>query len=265
MHGKIGRIGANRTPENVNLLKLAALPLLIWFVSGDAGRMVAGALIFAVIWVAGHFLIQGIRAQNGESLDDVANWPRKMIGSGLMAVALLMLGLMKFDSALMAVAIGFVGFGLCLLAFGLDEYSPNARPRARTLSAGEEAKFIETADRVLNAIVRRIETLDEDDLTTHAVAFREVFMDTVENNPAVQEELLEDIRNTITQAAMATDTFYIDYQENPDPDFKRRYIRALGDLAEEMVATFREATARDEGDDSRNDKLFDQMTRRSVA
>jgi hypothetical protein len=256
---------AHRTPENVNLLKLAATPLLIWVISGDAGRAIVGASVFALVMLASHYITQGIRQQNGERVELGAHWPRKTLGAGILGFAIFLLAWAQLDRVLLAVALGGVGFSLSLLAFGLDHVTRAKRRVKKSASSDETERFMETAERVLNAVTNRLNTLEQEDLTAHALMFREQFIEMTDRNWDLLDDLIEEIRNAVTQVAMETDSFYLDYQETPDPEFKRRYIRTLGDISEELSALF-DAHQNEYADIEQNsDKLFDQMSRKSVA
>lgn len=256
---------AARSTDAVHVLLLAAFPLALWLLRGDADSIVFGGLVLGLLLISARFLMTGLRIQHGELIRPKDIVPRKVIGSGIMGIAVGFMAWFQLAVPINAVILGCTAAGLCFVAFGPDKIDKEVLKRVIQRRSGANAGLLETADRVLNAMVLRIAMLDDEVLTAHTEAFAKNFTNLVTKDPAATAEFIEEIRSVITEAAVETDQFYITYSENPTPMVKRRYVGTLSDLAT-LLKEYMFGLDPNEGLAGRrqSESLFDEMSRKSA-
>lgn len=153
----------------LNFMFLSAFPLLLW-VFEDSFAGIATAI--ALLWVLSLALrLISVGQQMHFDYDRAAaarapRIPRKLIGSVLIGLVVLVLAGHKYDSLWMPLLAGGVAVGLSLAAFGLDPRRDKCCERA------QERALRETVEHALAGLADRVAALDDAALTLRVEAAR---------------------------------------------------------------------------------------------
>jgi len=139
--------------SSLNFMFLAAFPLLLWVFQASFSGIATALAILWLLLLALRMISVGQRIEFDYERAEVARaprLPRKLIGTLLVGVVVMILAGHKFDSLLTPILAGAVAFMLGRAAFGGDPRHDKGAERARdlaALSAADDA-LVELADRV---------------------------------------------------------------------------------------------------------------------
>ncbi len=260
-------------PPGLGLLALAACPLGLWFFHGSMMSMLSASVLLALFALALWLVSEGIHFHTAYDATEIAlrpRLPRKLIGSALIGLLVLILSATQLAGLLPALGCGAVATGLCLAAFGIDPMRDKGtddpafvlRERARAAS--------ETAEHRLDHLVARIDILADPDLCRQTDAMCHAvtrLSRALSQDPDAMRPLLRPLMKFLDMALHETDRL-IDAWPTENRDFARK--RFLAKLAA-MVEAFESRARRHPmavGQDNfelEADLLIDRMVRETTA
>ena len=255
---------APRSPQAVNYLFAALIPLIFWMLRGDIGSLVAGIFLLGLFGYAAHLIVIALEDEE-IGLTLTSRLPRKLVGSGLIGFGALVLSLVQLYGLAVSLGLGMLAFALSVVAFGVDARISFRTPLKKSATK-QTRKLVNTAERVLAG--ERVSEVEDEPSFLQAQAFRHTMLEMMARYPDALEESAAELRHVLNEAAEATDIFVEEFGEDPDPRFKRRYMQLLKELAEAMEAClielsegeFSEAPAFEE-----EDAIFSNYDNRHVA
>lgn len=257
----------------LNLLFLAAFPLLLWAFRGSfSGTATAIALIW-VLSVALRLISTGQKLHDAYDAAPVAfrpRMPRKILGSALIGVMVLILAGHSFQSLLPPLVCGALGMLLSLVAFGPDPLRDKGTDDAATLQRMRTGAALEAAEMRLSGIADTVAALGDAELVRRTEAVRGIVMRQLRRaagRPAVfarvnrgSDKLIAILSAEAARLAAA--------QGHQNPAFARRRFLAKLDLIRDNI----NARLGGSGDgvaedafDMEADRLLHRMPRESAA
>lgn len=268
------RVQMRQLDAGLNVLFLAALPMLLWLFRGSFSEIAAGIALIWMLSLALRLISRGQRLQEDYEAAATAprpRLPRKIIGSVLLGVLALILAGHQYDALALPLACGFAATGLSLIAFGPDPLADKGAPEVQILSPmlceTEQAEAIEAR---LTAVANGLEPLADADLLRRTEALRLTVNRPLRDqigNPrlfariqALAERLAEILETEAGRLHAA--------QGTPDQAFaRRRFVAKLEALAETYEARAAKAISPERTDafDMEAQRLLARMPRGTAA
>ncbi|SMX39024.1 hypothetical protein [Maliponia aquimaris] len=251
----------------LNFMFLSAFPLLLWvFQDSFAGIATAVALLW-VLSLALRLVSVGQQIHFDYDQAEIARaprLPRKLVGSVLIALVVVVLAGHKYDSLWLPAVAGVVALGLSLAAFGLDPRHDKGTDRA------QERAFMETIESALFGLADRVAALDDAVLTLRAEAARTLILRPLRQsagNPERLARLDRPLRKIVTLLDSEVTRLELAWNGQGHDFARRRFLAKLEVLTESYEAFARHSGIRGARDafERQADLLLDRMPRESAA
>ncbi|WGW05337.1 hypothetical protein [Tropicibacter oceani] len=171
----LAQMGKTSFDPGLNVLLLAAFPLVLWLFQDSAVSIVIAVIEMALLATALRLIATGQKEQRDYDAAAVAikpRLPRKTLGSLLIGVMVLILAGMHFDSLLLPLLLGLIAFGLGVMAFGLDPMQDKGLDDPDVLARLEAADYVDLVEEILIELSERVAVLGDTELTLRTDAAR---------------------------------------------------------------------------------------------
>lgn len=166
------RADTPRRSPHLNLLLLAALPLLLWLLNGTGAMRLAALMQVLLLIAAMRLIARGERLHRAWALSHETRpprVPRKIVGAVLIGCAVMLMAGYRFEALTMPALLGFLACVLTLLAFGTDPLRP--RPAAEVRPTGCSGSLLTRFETGLAESEARIALLEAPALLQATTAF----------------------------------------------------------------------------------------------
>lgn len=163
----------------LNVMFLAAFPLVLWLFQGSVHGIATAVLQMGLFSIALRMISRGQEIQRSYNLAQVASppkVPRKLLGSILIGVVVLILAGHHFVSLTLPIALGLAATALSIAAFGRDPRTAKGLDDPALLNQLAAQHAWDRAEDSLCQIADRISRLEDADLTRQAEAARSLVM-----------------------------------------------------------------------------------------
>lgn len=218
-----------RQPRTVFFLSTAAVPLVFWLLRGDASNVLAALIGLGLFLGGGYCLFRGVQRPR--------RWPAKSLGALLIGATVLLLTLFRGVPIWGATGLALLAIALTIHGFGSDPLL-TFRLRLRREATETGYKIFLAAQRVLNLLPEQVAPLEEADVLSRTLSFRQAILDRMAEEPTLIEAATPALRQVLTEVANATEVFTHAYAEEPDSQLKATYLLLLSDLSEAFDLTF---------------------------
>ena len=226
-----------RNPKSAQFLLFAATPLVFATVVGVAMSIVEGLALMMIFGASIYALTLGIRAEEAYNAARVARKPKlplKIIGAGLMGLAVSATVYTRHSMTSEAVLVGFVAIGLFVTAFGLDplKHKGAVGPQAEDTLKAHDA--VAHAEEVLSDMSARITEIGDTQVSLGFVSFErsaQRLFRTLRDDPERHRDVRRHLGVYLDAAHEATQRFAILHAGLADEVAKSRFIAMLSGLA----------------------------------
>ncbi|MCK8464179.1 5-bromo-4-chloroindolyl phosphate hydrolysis family protein [Aliiroseovarius sp. S1339] len=236
-HGKT----RSRAGGRVNLLFIAPLPLAFLAFFRDPGDLILRLLAFGALIAAAWLTREGVLAHEEYDARKIARRPaipRKLFGAALTGVGLFLAGSVD-GTPIIAAALGLLGFGLHLFAFGLDPMRHKGLDDIDEFQTDRVARAVTEAEKHLRAMKEAIERTKDRRLEARLERFistaRDMFR-TVEDDPRDLTAARKYLGVYLLGARDATTKFVDIYMRDPGGGARADYETLLDDLEANFTA-----------------------------
>lgn len=218
--------------------------VLLAFLSLNEGALglILGLGGAAVLTLAAWLTRDGLRAAAAFDLRKVARkpaLPRKMIGSALTGLGVLMASLSNDPSVLAAVLYGGVAAGLHIAAFGIDPLRDKRMEGIDTFQQDRVAKVVDEAEAHLASMKDHIDSIGDRHLETRVTQFQAMarrMIRTVEEDPRDLTGARKFLGVYLMGARDAAAKFADLYKRKRDEDARADFESLLSDLEQNFAA-----------------------------
>lgn len=259
--------------SGLNILFLAALPMLLWIFQGSFSGMATGIAMIWTLSVALRLISTGQkihRAYDAATSARPPRLPRKLLGSALLGFVALILAGHRFDALLLPVGCGVAAAILSLIAFRPDPMTRKGCPESAQPRDQTETLQVSALNDRLTAISDTLEPLSDADLLRRTEALRLTV--TQHLTKAIGDEARFDrvlaLADRIATMIEAEAPRLLAAQGHTDQTFaRRRFVAKLETLFETFEDRARKLTgpARTDAFDEEAQRLLDRMPRESAA
>ncbi|MFZ7091605.1 hypothetical protein [Primorskyibacter sp. 2E233] len=170
-------LGGAAIDPGLNILFLAAFPLVLWLFQDSTLGIVTALIEMLLFAVALRLISSGQKIQDAYNAAEVAHRPRvprKVIGSLLIGVMVMILAGMHYDTLIFPLMIGGVALGLSLTSFGIDPLQDKGLDNPEVLARIEAAEYLVQTEDTLIELSERVAELGDADLTLQTDAARDL-------------------------------------------------------------------------------------------
>ncbi len=268
-----------RSPEapvfdsGLNVLFLAAFPLVLWLFHGSLTGIATALLEMGLLSLALRLISRGQDIQRGYDLVPVCKaprLPRKLVGSLLIGLVVLILAGHHFPTASLPLMLACVATGLSLTAFGMDPLKDKGADNPELLNRIAAEHAWDEADNILSQITDRIALFDDADLTLKSDATRAMVMRLMRSFGTDPKDLFR-ISKLVNKFSdiLRTETDRLEAAWHGDDHLfaRQRFVLKLEVLSESFEAHARDGSQRSGRDafDLEADLLLDRMPQESAA
>ncbi len=259
--------------SGLNVMFLAAFPLVLWLFQGSLTGIATALLEMGLFSIALRLISRGQDIQLSFELAPVAKapkFPRKIVGSFLIGLVVLILAGHHFPSLSAPIMIACVATGLSLMAFGLDPLKDKGADNPELLNRIAAEHAWDQADDSLSQITDRIARLDDADLTLKSDATRAMVVRLMRSFGTDPRDLSK-ISKLVTKFTdiLRTETDRLEAAWYGDDHLfaRRRFVLKLDVLSESFETHARDGSQRSGRDafDLEADLLLDRMSQESAA
>lgn len=257
----------------LNIMFLAGFPLLLWVFQGSFAGVLTGLLEIWLFAMALRLISRGQKAQQVYDRASVARkprFPRKVMGSVLIGIMVMVLAGYQFGTVVVPVLIGVLGAGLSLTAFGVDPMKDKGLDDPDMLAQMETDAAIERLHTQLTHVADQVAELQDAELTRRTEAAREVLdqlLDAVAHNPAAYARLRTPIVTYADLLGEEAGRLMKAAESEKFPFARRRYVAKLDVMAESFARTAQTKGFLSKRDafEQEADNLLDRMPQESAA
>ncbi|MBS0125587.1 hypothetical protein [Thetidibacter halocola] len=224
----------------LGVLFLAAFPLVLWLFQGSAVALLSALVEFMLLALALRLIAQGqavTRAYDAARVAYRPKLPRKLMGSTLIGLVVLILAGHQFPTLLWPLACGLMAFLLSVLAFGIDPMKDKGLDDPAELQRLQHKALITEVETTLAEVVSRVAGLNDADLTRRSRAATETvlrLMRASAQEPAQLDQLrkpLTTVTRILGEEVMRLES---DWEGAQQPFARRRYVAKLSLLVEKF-------------------------------
>lgn len=265
-----------RFNSGLNVLFLAAFPLLLLLFQGSPSGVFTAVLALFLLGMALRLISRGQRLQ--KDYDAAVNaerprTPRKLMGAILIGVFVLILSGHHFVSLHVPLLMGCLACGLAIAAFGMDPL----KDKGQTLSVVEPVEEASLADKAmaapakrLQALTDRIAALGDADLSRRTAAARDMVLRlarTMINDSGDPRIMRKPIGKFIEILQAEIDRLEGSWEGEEHLFARRRYVAKLQVMSDSFEEHARKKSARRGRDafDLEADLLLDRMQHETAA
>lgn len=253
--------------SGLNFLFLAAFPMLLW---GFQGSFAGIATAIALLWVyslALRLIAAGQQIHHDYDHAEVARAPRvprKVIGSMLIGLVVLILAGHKYDNLWIPALTGMLATCLALAAFGLDPM----RNKGSERTTGQTT--LDSVEASLAALADRVAALDDAALTHQVAAARRLVlgqMRQVSGDQRNAERLDRPARRVVEILEQEIDRLEQAWNSKGHVFARRRFLAKLDIMTDSFESFAKRNGIRRTRDafERQADQLIDRMPRESAA
>ncbi|SMX29923.1 hypothetical protein TRP8649_04063 [Pelagimonas phthalicica] len=259
--------------SSLNVMFLAAFPLLLWFFQGSLGGIASALLQMGLFSIALRLIYRGQRIQRVYDLSEIAKkpvLPYKILGSTLIGVVVFLLAGHQFMSLLPPAILGVVATGLSLTAFGLDPLKDKGQDNPELMNRLAAEHRWDAAEDALAQVTDRIELLDDPELTLKSDATRAMVMRLMRSfgtNPRCVQRIGKLVERMTQILRNETQKLEQDWHSDKHLLARKRFLLKLDVLSESFETHAREGSERTGRDafDLEADLLLDRMPHETAA
>ncbi|MGH1413952.1 MAG: hypothetical protein ACRBB0_10675 [Pelagimonas sp.] len=259
--------------SGLNVMFLAAFPLVLWLFQGSLSGIATALFEMGLFSLALRLISRGQELQRVYDMSQVAKsprLPRKIIGSVLIGIVVLVLAGHHFPTFAAPLLICVVATGLSLMAFGIDPMTDKGLDNPDLLNRLAAEQAWNATDESLTAITDRIAQLDDADLTLKSEATRAMVIRLMRSFGTAPRDLAR-IGNLVRKFTdiLQAETIRLESAWHSDDYLlaRKRFVLKLTVLAQSFEAHAREGSERSGRDafDLEADLLLDRMPHESAA
>lgn len=225
----------------LNVMFLAAFPLLLWVFSGSFSGVATAVMQIWLFSLALRLISRGQKAHDAYDAAEIAARPRlplKLIGSGLIGVLVVLLAGHTFDNLLLPFAMGLGATGLAIAAFGIDPLKDKGLDNPDVIARMEQDALLDEIEHKLAIAADQVAALEDPEVIRRTEVAREMILRML-TDATQQPESFATIRKPVqTFATMLSAEVLrlLASAEGPEFDYaRRRYMAKL----QVMTGSFR--------------------------
>ena len=257
----------------LNVMFLAAFPLLLWVFQGSFAGIATALLEIWLFSIALRLISRGQAAQRAYDAADVAQRPavpRKLMGSLLIGLMVLILAGHQFGSLAMPLLSGAAATALSIAAFGLDPLKDKGLDDPNVVARMEQDATLEDIETRLGIAADQVAALEDAELIRRTEVAREMMhrlMAETQRDPSTFARIRKPIE---TFVAMLSDEVHrlLVSSDGEEYDFaRRRYVAKLQVMSESFAKHARQKGFQVGRDafEREADNLLTRMPRESAA
>lgn len=262
------------TDSGLNILFLAAFPLFAWLFQGSFTGIATAMVELWLLSVALRLISTGQRLHRQYDANPAARAPRvprKLLGSVLMGIMVMLLAGHHFHALMVPLVLGAVAALLSLAAFGLDPLRHKPAPMAQ-VNDDRETVFLtlERTDHALAQIADRVAMLEDAEITRRTEAARTLVMRLMRSfsrDPQSLQRLDRPVAKFIGLLDAEANRLCTGAPGESSIFARRRYIAKLDVMTESFETSARKTRVRGDKDafELEADLLLDRMPQNNVA
>lgn len=265
--------GMSRFDSGLNVLFLSAFPLLLWLFKGSFSGIATAVAEIWILSVALRMISMGQRIQDDYDAAPVAQrprLPRKLLGSVLIGLMVMILAGHLFDALLLPLLVGLLGTALSVLAFGIDPLKDKGAVDPATVRSMETDALIEAAETRLADIAETVASLGDAELLRRTEALRLMalrYLRVSAGRPAAFARICK-LTDKLVAILSAEVTRLTGSAGGSEAAFaRRRYLAKLEIISESFEARLTRpgSAPRDDAFDKEADRLLHRMPQESAA
>lgn len=259
--------------SGLNVMFLAAFPLVLWLFQGSFLGIATAVLQMVLFSVALRLISRGQEIQRGYNLAQVAKppkLPRKLFGSVLIGIVVLILAGHHFVSLAMPVVLGLAATGLSIAAFGMDPRKAKGIDDPALINKLAAEHAWDNAEDTLCQITDRVSLLEDAELTRQAEAARIIvlrLMRTFGTRPHDVKRISKLVDRFTAIMRSEVDRLEAEWDGDSYLFARKRYVLKIDALRQSFESHARAGSKRSGRDafDFEADLLLDRMPRESAA
>ncbi|CUH78763.1 hypothetical protein [Tropicibacter naphthalenivorans] len=169
----------------LNVMFLAAFPLLLWVFQGSFAGVATALVEIWIFSIALRLISRGQKIQREYDAAQVAHrprLPRKLLGSALIGVMVLILAGHQFADLLFPLVLGVFAMGLSVAAFGLDPMTDKGLNDPEVVARIEIDTAMEAIEAKLAIVADQVASLQDADLTRRTEVARDMVVRLARDN-----------------------------------------------------------------------------------
>lgn len=259
--------------SGLNVMFLAAFPLVLWLFQGSLQGIATALLQMGLFSVALRLISRGQDIQRSYNMAQVAKppkLPRKLIGSALIGVVVLILAGHHFVSLAIPAVLGIGAMALSITAFGTDPRKPKGLDNPELLNKLAAEHAWDKAEDTLCQITDRVSQLEDAELTRQAEAACNIVMRLMRTFGTQPQDVqrIKKLVDKFTQI-MGDEVARLEAEWHSDTYVfaRKRYTLKIDTLRKSFESHARTGSERSGRDsfDFEADLLLDRMPRESAA
>ncbi|MBE9638949.1 hypothetical protein [Salipiger mangrovisoli] len=259
--------------SGIGILLLAAFPLLLLLFQGPPATAFTAVLMLVIFAVALRLIHRGNAIAAAYAAADTARaprLPRKMIGSGLLGLLVMILAGHHFVSLAIPFALGLLGFGLGVAAFGRDPLTDKEGAPDEDLRHLRTQETLERIDAAIAAAVADVAALGDAELSRRAEALQSGVMGllhAISQDPLAARRLRKPVARFLELLGKENARLIGAWGSKDRLKARRRYLTRLTMLGEAFEDRLRKAGTEQGRDayDVEADLLWNRMVDKRVA
>ncbi|WP_226622227.1 hypothetical protein [Alloyangia pacifica] len=259
--------------SGIGILLLAAFPLLLLLFQGPPATAFTAVLMLAIFGLALRMIYRGVAIAEAYEARDSAKaprLPRKLVGSGLLGLLVMILAGHHFVSLAIPFGLGVLGFGLSIAAFGRDPLTDKEGAPEEELRQLRTQETLGRIDAAISAAVADVAALGDAELSRRAEALQNGvmgLMHAISQDPLAARRLRKPVARFLDLLGKENARLIEAWDSDARPKARRRYIARVTALGEAFEDRLRKAGAEQGRDayDVEADLLWNRMADKQVA
>ena len=257
----------------MNVLFLALFPVVLWLFQGSAALAATALVLMFLLATALRLILVGQLAAQRYDAAQIARrprFPRKIVGSVLIGVVVLILAGHHFASLALPILMGALATGLSLAAFGPDPLRDKGFDNPEMVARIEADRIVSGIEDALAHATHRVAGLGDTDLTRRTQAAQDMVLRLIRslgNEPADIMRLQKPATKFARLLQAEVDRLETCWEGEQYLFARRRYVAKLEVMSESFETHLRKGGARSGQDayDLEADILLDRMRHESAA
>ena len=259
--------------SGIGILLLAAFPLLLLLFQGPASTAFTAVLMLVIFATALRLIHRGTAIAAAYEAAETAKaprLPRKMIGSALLGLLVMILAGHHFVSLAIPSALGLLGFGLGVAAFGRDPLTNKEGAPDEELRHLRTQETLDRIDAAIATAVADVSALGDAELSRRAEALQTGVMGllhTISQDPLAARRLRKPVARFLELLGKENARLIEAWGSDDRLKARRRYLTRLTALGEAFEDRLRKAGTEQGRDayDVEADLLWNRMVDKQVA
>ncbi len=259
--------------SGIGILMLAVFPLLLLLFQGPPATAFTAVLMLSLFAVAVRLIHRGATiaaAYDAAESAKAPRLPRKMIGSALLGLLVMILAGHHFVSLVMPFGLGVLGFGLGVAAFGRDPLTDKEGAPGEELRQLRTQETLDRIDAAITVAVADVAALGDAELSRRAEALQCGVMGllhAISQDPLAARRLRKPVARFLDLLGKENARLIDAWNTDDRLRARRRYLGRLTALGEAFEDRLRKAGAEQGRDayDVEADLLWNRMVDKQVA